>query len=137
MTTSGTIKRPHPQKSSLAERMAIMPMNPFSPGPSTSDALQTGLHHQQSGRLEAAREIYRRVFDREPKNAGAVELLGLLAHQEGRGREAIELLRQAVELSPLTPDWHNNLGIVLAERAMDEAERREAVERFRRAIELK
>ena len=110
---------------------------PFSPGISIAAALQTGLLHQQAGRLEAAREIYQRVRELEPTNAGAVELLGLLAHREGRGREAVELLREAVRLSPLTADWHNNLGIVLNDRAIDKAAGGEAVEPFRRAIELK
>ena len=114
-----------------------MTMNPFFLGPSPAAALQAGLRHQQSGRFEAAREIYRGVLEREPRNHMAMELLGLLAHRESRRPDAIKLLRGAVALAPATPDWHNNLGIVLADRAVDDAERDEALRCFRRAIELK
>lgn len=53
-------------------------------------SLHEALRHHQAGRLEDAARIYQAVLKAHPRNADALHLLGLVAHQRastpGRGR---------------------------------------------------
>ena len=47
-------------------------------------AFELALGHHQSGRLAEAEAIYRRVLAAEPRQADALHMPGVLAHQVGR-----------------------------------------------------
>lgn len=57
--------------------------------------LQQGVTHHRAGRLAEADVLYRRVRSLAPKNFDALHLSGLVAFQQGRLPEAIDLLGRA------------------------------------------
>jgi predicted O-linked N-acetylglucosamine transferase (SPINDLY family) len=98
-----------------------------------SEALAIAVRHHQAGRLQAAEEIYRQVLAVEPNHTEAIHLLGVIAHQAGRHRIAVEYIGRAIELNGMVAAFHSNLGE--AHRALRAIP--EAVACYRRALELK
>lgn len=98
-----------------------------------SDLLANAVFHHQSGRLEEAGSIYRRILRSEPGNANALHLYGLLAHQSGDAATAAERIGKAVTLNPRSALYRFNLGLVLAAGGDLEA----AAAACRRAIDLR
>jgi Tfp pilus assembly protein PilF len=98
-----------------------------------SQSLETAAHHHRAGQLTEAEAVYREVLAREPLNADALHLLGVIAHQSGRPAEAIELIARAVALNDAIAPYHYNLGE--AHRAAGDAQA--ALPHFARAIELR
>jgi predicted TPR repeat methyltransferase len=87
---------------------------------------------QQNEQLVEAQELYRRVLEMNPNHPRALHYAGVLAHQQGRGDEAVALIERSLALAPDQADWHSNLGIVF--QAAGKAER--AIEAYRRAIAI-
>ncbi len=75
--------------------------------------LQAALTRHQAGDLTAARAGYQAVLARQPEQADALHLLGVLEDQQGRHAEAVALIRRAIAASPLAPGFHCNLGNAL------------------------
>jgi predicted O-linked N-acetylglucosamine transferase (SPINDLY family) len=98
-----------------------------------SEALAIAIQHHQSGRLQAAEQIYRQILAVEPNQAHAWHLLGVLAHQVGRHEVAVEYIGRAIRWNGDEADFHNNLGV--AYRALRRIP--EAVACYRRALDLK
>ncbi|MBI1776384.1 MAG: tetratricopeptide repeat protein [Proteobacteria bacterium] len=94
--------------------------------------LTAGLALHQAGRLSEAAEHYEHVLDREPRNAEALNLLGVIWHQRGDQQRAIDLLNEALRCRPDAVIYHVNLGSALA--AAGNAGW--AVRNFRRAVAL-
>jgi len=67
----------------------------------------------QSGRLDEARPLYQKVIKKDPRNADAHQLLGLLCFQKGKPAEAKRRIRHAISLNPKAAVYHDNLGVVL------------------------
>jgi protein O-GlcNAc transferase len=61
----------------------------------TSD-LESALEHHRAGRLQQAEALYKKM----PRNADALHLRGVIAHQLNRHEEAIDLIGQAIHLQP-------------------------------------
>lgn len=80
-------------------------MNPLS----LSDRLQVARDLARSGKLDAAVALYQELLPQVPAEAG--EFLGIYALRQGRWRDAVLLLEQAVQLSPDNPMLLENLGI--------------------------
>ena len=76
---------------------------------SRAQLLEQGLIHHEAGRLEQAREIYRRVLTLEPNDADALHLFGVAEHQAGNDAAAITYIQRAIDLDPHVPRYHNNL----------------------------
>lgn len=70
-----------------------------------------GLH--RAGRLAEAEAAYRQILAGTPDQPDALHLLGLLAHQTGHPRPAIELVTRALRGRPDAPPFLNTLGIAL------------------------
>jgi predicted TPR repeat methyltransferase len=87
---------------------------------------------QQAEQWAAAADIYRSILEVAPDNADALHFSGVLAHQQARSEDAVELIELSLELEPERADWHSNLGIVLQEQLRLD----EAIAAYRRAIEL-
>ena len=98
-----------------------------------SHLLATAVRHHESGRLEEAGSIYRQILRSEPRNADALHLYGLLAHQCGDNKDAAKRIGGAVRINPHSALYRFNLGLVLAAQGDLEA----AAESYRRAIALK
>jgi len=81
------------------------------------EAIAAGIVHHRAGRLPEAETIYRKVLDIDPSNPDALSLLGAIAHQAGRYRQAIDYIRHAIEgyeqavpTRPPNPYAYSNLG---------------------------
>ena len=74
--------------------------------------LAAGARHHEAGRFREAEQLYRRVLQRNPNNAEALNLLGVLAAQAGRPRDAKDLMAKAVAIEPGNPEFHYNLALV-------------------------
>jgi predicted O-linked N-acetylglucosamine transferase (SPINDLY family) len=103
------------------------------PQPTNQQLLQQGLRHHQAGRFPDAEATYRQILARDPNDAEALHLLGMLAKQAGQFETAIQLLRQAIRLKPSHAAAHNNLGNTL--KAFRQYE--EAIAEYREAIRLR
>jgi protein O-GlcNAc transferase len=79
-----------------------------------SPDLQQALKLHQTGRLQEAEAIYRRVFAQQPDHPVVPHLLGVLTAQTGRRAEAYELLRKATELQPRNAEVFNDIGSLTA-----------------------
>jgi tetratricopeptide (TPR) repeat protein len=75
--------------------------------------LVEGLAHHQAGRVRQAETLYRQLIAREPDNADAIHLLGMLAHGANRHEEAVREIARAVQLRGDVAPFHNNLGVAL------------------------
>ncbi len=87
----------------------------------------------QSGRLQDAEALYRKILSLDPSHVGSLHYLGVLAHQTGRSEQATDLIGRAIALNPAIPDCHYNLGLV--QSALGRLD--EAAGHFRKAAELK
>jgi len=86
------------------------------------DAMVLAMKLHRAGHLDDARTLYERILQAQPRHADAMHFLGVLAHQRGRGAQALDLIRRSIALAADVPDWHNNLGNVLLEAGqVDEA----------------
>lgn len=62
--------------------------------------IQSALSYHQRGDLAQAEPLYLQILQRERSNFSALQLLGVLRAQQGRFKEAIELLASALTLKP-------------------------------------
>jgi tetratricopeptide (TPR) repeat protein len=94
--------------------------------------LSVALKHHQLGHIVHANTIYGLIWHEHPQNAVALQYSGVIAYQSGTHEKALKLIEQAIQIQPLIPDFHNNLGLVY--QAIKDHQR--AVECYRQAIAL-
>jgi tetratricopeptide (TPR) repeat protein len=95
--------------------------------------LTTALHLHQAGRYADAARRYHELLTREPENAEALHLFGVMHHQRGHSRRAVELIGRAAALRPDDAAFHTNLAE--AYRGLGDHER--AIELCRTALRLR
>ena len=78
-----------------------------------TDPLQPAIEHHRAGRLADAETVYRAAVERNPRDARALHLLGMLLIQSRRPAEAMQLLQRAALIAPHVPDVHFALGEAL------------------------
>ena len=66
----------------------------------------------EAGNLKKAERLYKHALKANPRNAAALNLLGVLNYQGGRHSKAIQLLNKSVAIRPDDPFAHFNLGNV-------------------------
>lgn len=98
----------------------------------TDRRLAAALAEHRAGRLADAERLYRGLLDADPRHAGALHLLGVLAYQTGRVRWSLALIGRALALDPRVAEHHGNHGLAL--QALGSV--REAVAAYRRALAL-
>jgi predicted O-linked N-acetylglucosamine transferase (SPINDLY family) len=91
---------------------------------------EAALQHHRAGALTEAEARYRQVLGELPGHPDALQMLGILAQQTGRGAEAVELLSRAVGHDPRSAIRHYNLAKVLA----DNGRAADAIRHYRLAI---
>ncbi len=74
------------------------------------DEFDTAVCLQQQGQLQRAAQAYQAILSREPRHAGALQRLGVIALQAGDARRAAELLGRAVAVSRPSAPLLANLG---------------------------
>jgi len=97
------------------------------------EALQSAVRLHKAGQIREAEAIYQQVLKYEPKNADALHLLGVLAHQDRDYEKAIELISRAIAVAPNNVDFHCNLA--LAQEAVNQPSA--ALTSWRRALQLR
>src|SRR4051794_29460712 len=80
-------------------------------------SMQQAVRLHQNGKFAEAERVYRDVLGKDPRNADALHLLGLIALSSGHPTRAIELIDQAIFIRP-TAEFLVNLG--LAHRQMND-----------------
>jgi tetratricopeptide (TPR) repeat protein len=85
------------------------------------------------GDLEGAREVCQQALGQSLGDINAIQLLGLIAAQQGDFDEAEKQLQRATRITPDVAPLHNNLGSVY----LDAGKLDEALAAFRRALKLK
>jgi tetratricopeptide (TPR) repeat protein len=76
---------------------------------SVTDALKEALANHRQGRLREADRLYAEALERQPDNADALHLSGVLAMQTGNPRLAVERIVRAIAFSG-KPDFYSHLG---------------------------
>ena len=94
--------------------------------------LQEGFLQQQAGKEDAARRSYTQVLRFEPKNAHALNLLGMLAVNQGRPIDAIKLIRLALEQDPSDHQAHANIGLAYR----DSGDRASAARHLQQSLQI-
>ena len=105
----------------------------LSPRAEIDSALRLAWEHHRAGRAPEAEAGYRWVLEREPENADALNLFGVLALQMGQLEIAEELIADAIASNPGEAQYHVNLGVVY--RQMGKLP--EAIECYRQALLLR
>jgi tetratricopeptide (TPR) repeat protein len=73
------------------------------------DDIASALRRHQAGELEAAARLYQAILARDPDQADALHLLGVVRHQQRQSALAVELIGRAVALRPGAAAFHANL----------------------------
>ncbi|MBO6521367.1 MAG: tetratricopeptide repeat protein [Rhodospirillales bacterium] len=81
--------------------------------PQGNKALAEAVQRHGAGRLDAAAAAYKRILARNPVDAQATHLLGVVHHQKGDNERAEKLISRALALDPDYADAHGNMGHVL------------------------
>lgn len=103
-----------------------------TPLPVSCDLLQQAMQAHRSNDVDQARALYEQLLAADPGNADGLHLYGVLQGQLQRNQHAMQLIGKAIEINPLEPMFHNNLGnVCVGAEQLDAAERH-----YRRAIEL-
>jgi protein O-GlcNAc transferase len=88
--------------------------------------------HFQAGRWDQAEALCRAILADQPKNSGAIELLGMIAVQTRRFELAVDAFTQTIALQPENFHPHFQLGVALVELG----KLPQAVAAYQRAIAL-
>jgi tetratricopeptide (TPR) repeat protein len=89
--------------------------------------------HHQAGNLREAEPAYRQVLAEQPCCIEAMDGLAEVLFRTGNAAGAAELLREAVNLRPQSPELLTNFGIALAAQRQYE----DAIARLREALSLR
>ncbi|WP_072390007.1 tetratricopeptide repeat protein [Hyphomicrobium sp. CS1GBMeth3] len=90
--------------------------------PQVGRDFREAVQHLQAGRLAQSAEAHRRVLARSPRHAPSLHNLGLIAFKNNAAREAIDYIRQSLEVDPKHHQAWLNLALMLGEaRQLDEA----------------
>ncbi len=77
------------------------------------DQLAIALDFHHAGRLAEAEQLYRQILTADPRQHGALHMLGVVCAQSGRREMAIQTITQAIAICPTDPSYHNSLGEAL------------------------
>jgi tetratricopeptide (TPR) repeat protein len=77
----------------------------------TKKLLDLALQSFQEGNSGRTETLCRQVLEREPCNADAFHMLGILAHQRGRNDSAVEYFQKTITFSPENAEFHYDLAL--------------------------
>lgn len=99
--------------------------------PEPLDHVESGLAHHFAGRLAKAEAAYKRALSKNPKDSGALHLLGLLAADKGKYKRALQLIEKALAVDPKNANFLHSAGHVLSQLGQIE----QAVDRYSAALD--
>ncbi len=86
--------------------------SPGRQGSALEQVIDIAVAQHTRGQLTQAGKSYRKILQADPDQPVALHLLGVIAHQQGRSDDAVDLMTRAVSVKPDYLDAHNNLGKV-------------------------
>ena len=101
-------------------------------GDGVKDLLESGLAHHRAGDLTGALACYREILGREPRDADALHLSGVIARQGGDLATSERLIGEAIQINGSVAMYHHNFGRTQALRGQFDR----AAESYRRALSL-
>ena len=117
-------------------RYSERPGTPFDMTPTsqahTEETMTRALEFHRARDFAQAGALYRQILAGNPNHADALRLLGVIARQEGRYDEAIDLIRRSIFINDAKAESHHNLGDAL--RSAGKLD--EAIAAYRHAIGL-
>jgi len=99
---------------------------------STVALLQKAARHHQAGQTTQAVNLYSRILKKEPKNADALNSLGIISSQSEDYAKAEQYFKRAIKILPNIPSFYTNLGHALKNHEKYD----EAIECYQSAINL-
>ncbi|MCF8476019.1 MAG: tetratricopeptide repeat protein [Pseudolabrys sp.] len=102
------------------------------PSSAVSELFAQAIRFHQAGQLAEAEQRYRQALAIDPRHAGSLHLLGIVAHQAGRHDLAVGLIGQAISINGEVAGFHASLGAVL--RAQGKPD--DAAASYRKALDL-
>jgi tetratricopeptide (TPR) repeat protein len=97
------------------------------------EAVDLAIEYYQSGDLQQAENICRKILRKEPNNADALHCLGVIYSQRGEHDRAIDYIKRALQIDPEFADAYNNLGNIFQEiKQLDEA-----IASYEKALQIK
>ena len=78
-------------------------------------ALKKAIRFHKNGQLDKARAAYKKILRQDSRQPDALHFLGVLYHQSGQHKEAIKLIRTAIDVNPGYLAAHQNLGNIYQE----------------------
>ena len=94
--------------------------------------LEEGFVFLQNGQMEVAEERFKKILISNPKQADALNLLGMLRAQSGDFQSAIDFMKRAISINPNNPASYFNRGLALIEMGNPA----KALDDFKKAISL-
>lgn len=98
---------------------------------SAQQAFRQAQAHHRAGRLKQAEQIYRDILKAQPRNADALNLLGVISCLSGRPDVAADLIAQAIEANPTQAGFYCNLGNAFNQQGKLD----KAIAAYRRALQ--
>ena len=98
----------------------------------TTSLLTEAVGFHQKGQFDAAKVLYRRVLDMDPRQSDALHLLGVVARQQGDAELAVKLISDAIAINASQAPPHCNLGAAL----QDLGRPQDALASYERAIAI-
>jgi predicted O-linked N-acetylglucosamine transferase (SPINDLY family) len=95
--------------------------------------LQDAITLHQKGLLARAEAMYLKLLETDSRNEAALQLLGVIAYQNGDHQGAVDLIGQAIEINSNDSSYHSNQGLALQELKQFDA----AIASYDKAIFLK
>lgn len=77
--------------------------------------LQQALQDARQGRLAQGIQSVRRLVQKQPRNADALQVLAFLLTNAGQAQQALHFLQQAIQVAPHIAAFRNNLGTALVQ----------------------
>src|SRR5262245_44396021 len=113
---AGQPKSSDVERASLLDEIANAPREPAPEGTTSEQIrafLTVAMTKHREGDLAEAEQMYRQALRWQPDLPDPYHLLGLLAAQIDRPRDALVLLAHAIALNPNGPEYHANYGNAL------------------------
>ena len=93
---------------------------------------ELAFRRHQAGQLREAEELYRSILEADPRQLDCLYFLGMIALQDGRPKEAVDLIGQAIAANDKIAAHH--AGIAEAYGAL--GERDNAIAHYRKAVAI-